>query len=191
MGFAPTTIGNRVLEETFRSGPSTGILPWRVVILDNVATLNAGTQVFAPVKHPSTTFANGEKALGVAVGPESMIVAAASDGLAPATAWAAFTAIAQNRSVTVRLMGTVPILCDDTTDSTAINAGDYVRTSTSTNTTKSSQTVTMAGCVAKAAMTTNNVVDANQHVVGLAFSRVAPSADSSIYVMTKLQPAEY
>jgi len=191
MPFSPTNIGNRVLEETFKAGPSTGILPWRVVILDNVATVPYGTGGYAPVKHPSTTFTNGEKTLGVAVGPEPQLVTAASDGLAPASAWAAFSAIAQNRSVNVRLMGTVPILCDNTTDSTQINAGDFVRISTSTTTSISSQTVTMAGTVAKAAMTTNNVVDASQHVVGVAFSRVAPSADSAIFVMTKLQPAEY
>lgn len=188
MGFAPANLGLRLLEDSFKVGPSTGVLPFRVVIQDNVATPNYGTQWKAQVKFPNTSFANGERPVGVVVGPWSL-AQTASDGLAPATAWAAFNTIAQGRSVNVRTHGVVPILCDDSTDSTAINAGTAVRTSTSVTTTVSSQTVTMGGCVAAAALT-NNAYSANQHIVGLSYTRVAPAADSSQYALVRLHGAE-
>lgn len=189
MGFQPTVLGHRVLEETFKAGPSTGIIPFRVVMFDNVATPMYGTQWLAPIKHPSTSFTNGEKTAGVAVGPvlENTV---GSDGLVPASAWAAIAAIGQNKAVDVRTQGVVPILCDDSTDGTNILAGDKVRISTSTTTSILSQTVSMKGCIAKAALT-NNVPSANQHVVGLSYQKIAPAADSSIYCLVRLEPAEY
>lgn len=188
MSFNPVNLGNRIHESTFRSGPSTGILPYRFVILDNVATTAAGNSALPPVKHPSTTFTSLETIIGVSVGPEVM-AATASDGLKPATAWAAFTPTAQNKSVNVRISGTVPVLCDDSTDGTNILAGDYVRSSTSTNVSHSSQTTTMAGLAAKAARSTNTF-SASQHIGGVAWTRVAPSADKARYVLIKIQPQD-
>lgn len=188
MGFAPASMGLRLLEDTFKVGPSTGLLPFRVVILDNVATPNYGTQWKAPIKYPNTTFANGERVIGVTTGPYAL-AATASDGLAPATAWAAFTPVAQNRSMNVRLHGVVPILCDDTTDGTNINAGTQVKASVSTTVTISSQTVTMAGTIAAVTLSTNAPAS-QSHVIGVSFTRVAPSADSSQYALVHLRPQE-
>lgn len=195
MGFHPNNIGDDILSKTFKANPSAGILPFRVVMFDNVATPNYGQAGLAPIKHPATTFANGEKVLGVATGPSSLYEltpagSLASDGAAPLTAWAALKPIAQYKAVNVRLQGVVPVLCDDSTDSTNILAGDYVCVSASTTTDISNQTVSMKGTIKKATLT-NNAPAANQHIVGLSFQRIAPSANASQFCMVKLQPADF
>jgi hypothetical protein len=177
MGIQPTLTGHRLLEETFRAGPSTGILPWRIVCLDPTvaSTPNYGTQWLPPCKHPSTTFTAGESVAGVAVDPASE------------NPVGTLVAIVQNRAVNVRTQGTVPILTDDTTGATNILVGDYVRSSTSTTTTTAVPNSTCIGCAAKAARTAN-VINTAQHIIGLAYTRVNVN---SRYVLVGLEKGEY
>jgi hypothetical protein len=192
MGFQPSNMGHRVLEVSGRSGPTAGVLPFRAVILDASATIaNVGDLIQAPFKHPSTTHTDDEHVVGVITGPVTENTLG-SDSLAPASAWAALAYIAQNRAVNVRTQGIVPILCDDSTDSTGINPGDYVKASVSTTTSISSQTVTMAGCAAKATKNSSaNDFAADQHIIGRSWSKVAPAANASLYALVELQPMEF
>lgn len=192
MGFQPALLGHRILEETFRSGGTYGVLPFRVVILDRTATLtNYGSSYLPPVKHPATTLVTTDKLqetpIGVAVGPVSEN-ATGSNGLAPASTWAALKYVAVGKSVNVRLSGVVPILCDETTYATPIIAGDHVRVSQSTTATILSQTVTMAGCVARGLRTSGyNAFTADQLIVGVSYTGVnAASATISRYALVKL-----
>lgn len=184
MGYSPTNLGIRLLEWTFQVGPSAGVLPWRIVCVDATVTVGYGVGGQAKIKHPATTHADGEKAIGVVVTPNALITTT------PANAWEAFRAIAQNEFATVRLEGVVPILADDSTDGTNINAGDYVKASNSTNSLGTSG-ILLAGCAAKAALASGaNNPDADQHIIGIAFNQVAPSSDSGRFVMTKISPVE-
>jgi hypothetical protein len=184
----PTTSGNRVLEETFRVGPSTGILPFRVVMLET-DTLGVGNAAVADVKHPSASAVSdaSEWPLGVAVDPAKPKNWVNDASYSPTSLWDAFVATAQYRQVTVRLMGTVPIMCDDTTESAPIVAGKPVSCSESSTTTISSTTVTMAGTV-KVASYTSNGIAATERPVGIALHAVAPATEMGRYVLTLLRP---
>jgi len=97
----------------------------------------------------------------------------------------AFGLSPQTNFVNVRTYGVVPILTDDTTNSTGINPGDYVATSTSTTTSISSQTVSMAGCIAKASRS-SNALAAGQHIVGISYTLVTPAATASRFALVRL-----
>lgn len=167
MGIQPTFLGNVVLAESFRCGPSAGLLPFRAVCLDNTVTpTNYGTNWLPPVKNPNRTFAALEAIIGVITDPVAETVSGTID------------TIAQNRFVTVRMFGTVPVISDSSVVATPIRIGDYVA---------SSSVASMDGRAARATRT-GNVIDTAQHVMGVALT---PSSASGTYTLIKIQPADY
>jgi hypothetical protein len=191
--YSPANMGHRILEESFTSGPSAGVLPFRMVAFDTASgdwtSSNVGTSVYAPVLNiPAASFTNGQDVLGVTTGPV-VVATTGSDGNPPASPYANFTATVQGKPVNVRTQGVVPVLCDDTTNGTNINPGDYVAASASTTTTVTSQTVNMNGTGTKAART-NNTFSANQHIIGMCYMKIAPATQDGRYAMVNIHRVE-
>lgn len=167
MGYLPAMIGNTILDESCRVGPSGGMLPYRAVIFDNTYTPGPGDAGFANVKYPNTTFANGERCVGVIVDP----VVGVGNPIS------SIQVIAQATIVRVRTHGNVPVLTDNTTGGTNLKAGDYAAASV---------VATYDGCVHKAALT-NNALSTGQHVLGVSWTTVAANG---LYALITIQPHE-
>jgi len=189
MGYAPNMLGNRVLETTHLTAVA-GVLPYRVVVLDPSHTQGVGDDQLAPVKLASASNVNDgtETPYGVVVDPAKLKTVVNDAQYTPTSLWDAWTAIAINRQVTVRSIGTVPIVCDITTDTTAITAGCLVMASESNAVVDAAgTTVTMAGTIEKCDLT-NNAPSAATRPVGIALHACAPSTDQGRYVLTLLRP---
>lgn len=164
MGVQPTYLGDTILQKSFKVGPAAGLTPFRAVILDPVTTVPVGDDWLPPVKYPNHSFTALETLLGVIIDPVSETSGA-------------LNVVAQNKFVTVRTHGVVPVMCDDTM-ATPILVNDYVKSSNSAAGTQ--------GMVAKAART-GNVIDTAQHILGVSWNKVTVN---NRYALVKIQPQD-
>lgn len=169
MGAQPTLRGDLILQKSFKVGPAAGLLPFRAVTLDASATLTpAGDDWLPPVKYPTpTAFTDLETIVGVITDPVSETTLGTLD------------TIAQNKVVNVRVVGVVPLMMDDTMDTAPVLINDYVKASVSG--------ANYGGQGAKATRT-NNVIDADAHVIGVAWTGVATN---NRFGLVRIQPADF
>lgn len=189
MGYAPKTIGKNILSDTVKANAVAGLLPYRVVVLDSADTQGVGADHLAGAKLASASNVTDgtEFPYGVVLDPAKLRSYVNDVAYTPTSLWDAWTTIAQNKQATVRIAGTVPIICDITTDTTNIAAGNLLMCSESSTTTDTAgTTVTMAGTVEKCDLT-NNAPSTSSRVVGIALHACAPSTDQGRYVLTFLR----
>ena len=130
-----------------------GMVPFRIVTLDNSWTAPVGDDNGPRVKYPNRTHADGEFAFGVVMGPTSGL------GRTRYSYETAYYPILAGREVQVRTMGVAPVRLDSSVSGTPVRPGDKV---------KASNTANYDGCGARAALASSaNNLAADQHVIGI------------------------